>query len=530
MEQFLNIETLIMVMLVVVSLVALIARRLNIPYTVALVVVGLVMSLQPFVHVTLTPELILTLLVPPLVFEAAFHLNLAELRRSLIPILVLAVPGVLLTTFVVGGVVAASVGLTLPLALLFGALIAATDPVSVVALFRAVGVPKRLSVLVEGESLFNDGTAIVLFNILLVVALGGQFTTPGAVLEFVRVSAGGIMIGLALGWLVSLLIARIDYYLIETALTALLAFGSFLIAERLHVSGVLAVVAAGLFNGNIGPRGMSPTARIVVINFWEFVAFIANSFVFLLIGLDVNFSNLALSWQAILWAVLAVGIARAIVVYGLSWLVNRTTSEPIPLTWQHILNWGGLRGAISLALALSLPATLGAQADLLRAMTFGVVLFSLLVQATTMRPVVRRLKIVTRSPEQVEYEISHARLTALRAAARHLESLHNQGLVSTHTFDRLMPALGQEIDTRLGTLREAIRSVPEVEAEELDTTLRELFRAQRSALAGLRHDGVLSDETFESLVADIDARLASGEFDLAIEDGPLNDEDEESYS
>lgn len=519
MEQFINVETLIMVMMVVVSLVALIARRLNIPYTVALVVVGLIISLQHYVRVSLTPELILALLVPPLVFEAAFHLSMAELRRNLVPILILAVPGVLLTTFIVGAVVGIGVGLALPLALLFGALIAATDPVSVVALFRALGVPKRLSVLVEGESLFNDGTAIVLFNILLVVALGGQFGTLGAALEFIRVSAGGIMVGLALGWLVSLLIARIDYYLIETALTALLAFGSFLIADRLHVSGVLAVVAAGLINGNIGPQGMSPTARIVIINFWEFVAFLANSFVFLLIGLDVNFTSLASGWHAVLWAVLAVGVARVIVVYGLSWLVNRFSSAAIPMAWQHVLNWGGLRGAISLALALSLPASLGPGADLLRAMTFGVVLFSLLIQATTMRRLVRRLNIVTRSPEQVDYEISHARLTALRAAARHLENLHNQGLVSTHTFDRLRPAVGQEIDTRLIAMRQAIRSAPEVEAEELDTTLRELLRAQRSALAGLRHDGVLSDEAFESLVADVDSRLASGEFDLAIEDG-----------
>jgi CPA1 family monovalent cation:H+ antiporter len=516
MEQYLNIESLIMAMLVVVSLVALIARRLNIPYTVALVVVGLLISLQQLVRVTLTPELILTLLVPPLVFEAAFHLSLAELRRSLVPILVLAVPGVIITTFIVGGLVSLGVSLVLPVALLFGALIAATDPVSVVALFRALGVPKRLGMLVEGESLFNDGTAIVVFNILLVVALGGSFSGVGAAVEFIRVSVGGILVGLSLGWLVSLLIARVDYYLIETALTTLLAFGSFIIAERLHVSGVLAVVAAGLINGNIGPRGMSPSARIVIINFWEFVAFVANSFVFLLIGLNVKISSLAASWQAILWAVVAVGLARAIVVYGLSWLSNRTSSRRLPMSWQHILNWGGLRGAISLALSLSLPAALGSDGDLLRAMTFGVVLFSLLVQATTMRWLVKRLNIVTRSPEQMQYEMSHARLTSLRAAQRHLESLHDQGQVSSHTYQRLQPAVEQQIDTRLGEVREAIRSVPEFEAEELDMTLREMLRVQRNALAGLRHDGVLSDEAFEDLVADVDARLASNSFDLVL--------------
>jgi CPA1 family monovalent cation:H+ antiporter len=232
---------------------------------------------------------------------------------------------------------------------------------------------------------------------MVVVALAGHFEASSALAEFIRVAAGGLLVGLALGWLVSLLISRIDYYLIETALTALLAFGSYLIAERLHVSGVLAVVAAGLINGNLGPRGMSPTARIVIFNFWEFVAFLANSFVFLLIGLEINLSSLLADWRAVIWAVLAVLVARAVVVYGLSWLVNRTTSSSISMRWQHVLNWGGLRGAISLALVLSLPTALGAERDLLRVMTFGVVLFSLLVQATTMRSLVRRLDIVTRT-------------------------------------------------------------------------------------------------------------------------------------
>jgi CPA1 family monovalent cation:H+ antiporter len=519
MNQFLQVESIIMAMLLVVSLVAVVVRRLNFPYTVALVVVGLLISLAQPLEIRLTPELILALFVPPLVFEAAFHLSLAELRRNLVPVLVLAIPGVILTTFIVGGMVSFGVGIALPLALVFGALIAATDPISVVALFRALGVPKRLSVLMEGESLLNDGTAIVVFNIMVVVALAGQFHASTALAEFIRVAAGGVLVGLALGWLVSVLIARIDYYLIETALTALLAFGSYLIAERLHVSGVLAVVAAGLINGNMGPRGMSPTARIVIFNFWEFVAFLANSFVFLLIGLDIDVSDLLADWRAVVWAVLAVLVARAVVVYGGSWLVNRTTSSSISMRWQHILNWGGLRGAISLALVLSLPTALGAERDLLRVMTFGVVLFSLLVQATTMRPLVKRLNIVTRSEGQVEYEMRHARLTSLRAAQRHLENLHHQGLVSTYTFNRLKPAIEGEIDSRAEAVRDAIRSVPELEAEELDTTLRELLRAQRSALLGMRQDGIISDEVLENLTAELDARLISGEFDLEAHEG-----------
>src|SRR5574341_1300115 len=410
MEEFLQAETLIIELLLIVSLVAFVVQRLRVPYTVALVVVGLLITFQSPLEINLTPQLILALFVPPLVFEAAFHINFTELRRHLPHIIVLAVPGVILTMLIVGAVVARATQLSLPVALVFGALIAATDPVAVVALFRALGVPKRLRVLGESESLLNDGTAIVVFNLVLTVALTGHFSLVDGIADFVRVAAGGTVVGLALGWAISRVIARVDDYLIETTLTTVLAFGAYLLAERLGVSGVLAVVAAGLVNGNIGPQGMSPTTRTVLFNFWEYMAFLANSLVFLLIGLQVNVPALADAWQPALWAIVAVLIARVVVVYGLSWVVNRW-GEPVPPRWQHIVAWGGLRGAISLALALSLPESLGADRDLLRVMAFGVVLFTLLAQATTMRPLIRWLRIITRSEAQVEYETRHARLT-----------------------------------------------------------------------------------------------------------------------
>jgi CPA1 family monovalent cation:H+ antiporter len=401
------------------------------------------------------------------------------------------------------------INLSLPLALVFGALIAATDPVSVVALFRTLGVPKRLSVLIEGESLFNDGTAIVLFNLMLVIVLTGKFSLADSVVDFFVISIGGILVGLVLGWLIAQLISRVDNYLIETTFTTILAFGSYLIAERYGFSGVLAVVAAGLVNGNISPQGMSPTSRIVIFNFWEYVAFLANSLVFLLLGLQINISSLLSSWQPILWAILAILVARFIIVYGLSWLGNHF-SEPIPFRWQHILNWGGLRGAISLALVLSLPAEIGPERDLLRVMAYGVVLFTLLVQSTTMSPLIRRLKIITRSEAQVEYEIQHARLTALRSADARLDRMHNDGLLSSHTWERLKRSVTGEASVLAEKVRGMLLADPALEAEELETGWREMLRAQRNSLLNLRHDGVISEDVFEQLATEVDAQLIEG--------------------
>ena len=508
MDKFISTETLVIELLLIVSLVAIAVRRLRVPYTVALVVVGLLLTSQQPLELSLTPELILALLVPPLVFEAAFHISFNELRRDLLSVLLLAVPGVIIATLVVGGLLTLLTALAFPMALLFGALISATDPVSVVALFRVLGAPRRLEFLVESESLLNDGIAIVVFNLMLTLAFTGRFDLLKGVADFVRVAAGGVTVGLALGWLTARLIARVDDYLIETTLTTVLAYGAYLVAERLHFSGVLAVVTAGLVNGNIGPQGMSPTTRIVLFNFWEYVAFLANSFVFLLIGLQINLATLAAAWQPVGVAILAVLLARAVAIYGLGWL-TRNFPEPVPLPWQHVLNWGGLRGAIALALALSLPSALGPGRGQLQVMAYGVVLFTLLVQSTSMRPLLGKLRVVTRGATQLEYELRHARLMAFRAAALHLDQMYQDGFLSTHAWESLKPELLARADSMARAVRELLLANPSLAAEEVQSVQRELLRAQRAALLDLRRDGVISEEAFEKLVAEVDAEITS---------------------
>ena len=503
-EQLLPIVAIVIGMLSVAVIVGIAARRLRVPYTVGLVLIGLVLALRSPLQVQISADLILALLVPPLLFEAAFHLNYNDLRYNLKPILALAVPGVILTTLIVGGVVAWGTGLALPIALVFGALVSATDPVSVVALFRAMGVPRRLQVLLDGESLFNDGTAIVLFDLVVTFAVIGaaNFNLIFSVVDFIRVAGGGLVVGILLGSAVSQLISRIDDYLIETTLTSILAYGAYLVAEALGVSGVLAVVAAGLVNGNIGPQGMSPTTRIVVFNFWEYVAFLANSFIFLLIGLQIELTVLFENWRLILWAIFAVLLARAIGVYVLSRI-----EREIPLKWQHILYWGGLRGAISLALALSLPDKLPALSEQLQVMAFGVVLFTLLFQGFTMKSLVRWLGVIERSPAQDEYERRHARAVASQAAYRHLNRRFSQGLLSEHTWKLVKTLLEEYNRTLVEAVQEVMTSDPSVEAEELDTARKEALRAQRSALSGLRKDGVISEDTYAQLVSEVDAAI-----------------------
>jgi len=249
---------------------------------------------------------------------------------------------------------------------------------------------------------------------------------------------------------------------------------------------------------------MSPTTRVVVFNFWEYAAFIANSFIFLLIGLTIDLNLVLTNGRAILWAILAALVARAVSMYGFS-----TFGREIPFKWKHILFWGGLRGAITLALALSLPEIpgLAGSRSTLQAMAFGVVLFTLLVQGTSTGWLIRRLKIVQRTESQQEYELRHARYVAGRAAYDYLRRITQQGIISEHTWLTLSPLIQKQNDTLVDAVREAIKSDPVVEAEELDTARREALRAQRNAMRGLLRDGVISEENYMTLVGEVDAAL-----------------------
>ncbi|HEX9987409.1 MAG TPA: Na+/H+ antiporter [Chloroflexia bacterium] len=385
-------------LLIAVMAVAVITKYIRIPYTVALVIAGGIIAISPInLNVDLSPDLILVVFLPALLFEAAYHLHFMEVRDTLRPIALLAVPGVLLTALSVASILFYVAGLSWQTAFLFGAIISATDPVSVLAIFRQLGAPRRLSVILEGESLFNDGTSLVIFRIILAGAIAqaagdALFTVQ----EFLFVVLGGLLLGALAGFLASRLLLHVDDYLVETTGTLVLAYGTYLLAERVGVSGVIAVVVAGLVFGNYGQSvAMSPTTRAAVAASWEFFGFLANSLIFLLIGLEVNLADLGRFWAPTLLAILAVLLVRTLVVAVASWIL-RHIHRPIPFRWQTVLIWGGLRGSLALAMSLSIPFAIAPNTpfpdrDLILAMTFGVILFSLLVQGLTMGALLNRL-------------------------------------------------------------------------------------------------------------------------------------------
>lgn len=398
--------TALILLLLIASGVAMITRWVPVPYTVALVVVGLVTSqlhFLPTIHIS--PDLILLIFLPALLFEAAWNLDLKSLRENLAPILLLAVVGVMVSVGIIGAILHYGVGLSWSLALLFGAIVSATDPISVLAIFRKVGAPKRLAVIIEGESLFNDGTAAVVFRILAGIVIGATNATSstGMLLvsslgRFLLACVGGVLIGAAIGFAASSITAFFDDHLLEITLTTISAYGSFILAETFGVSPVIAVVIAGIVVGNYGRKqGMSPNTDVAVDSFWEYAAFVVNSLVFLLIGLEVRFSFLAQYARVIAWAILAMMIARAVSLYGVVQISNRFANK-VSGKWQHVLFWGGLRGALSIALVLSLPLDTPARVEL-TAMTFGAVTFSLLVQGLTVSPLLRLLGIKAKQPK-----------------------------------------------------------------------------------------------------------------------------------
>jgi CPA1 family monovalent cation:H+ antiporter len=378
------------ILLLLAAVVAIVTRRLRLPYSAGLVAAGMVLALFTFApQVRLTKTLLFTALLPPLVFEAAFNIDWKRLRSDFALLAVLATVGLSISAAVTAAGMHYLVGWQWLSCTAFGVLIAATDPVSVIAIFREAGARGRLLLLVESESLLNDGTAAVAFSVVVALATGAGVSGLGVVRMLVLMIGGGVLCGGLVAGVALLLAGRTQDHLVEITMTTVAAYGSFLLADRLNLSGVLATLTAGLVMGNNAEGIFSARGRESLMAFWEYAAFVANSLIFLLIGIRTGHSHILLFWFPAAMAILLVTLGRATAIYPCCALFWRSRQR-VPLSNRHVLFWGGLRGALALALALGLPAEVPAREQVIT-VTFAVAAFSILVQGLTMRPLLRLL-------------------------------------------------------------------------------------------------------------------------------------------
>ena len=397
---------LFVVLVAIACVVALVTRRLSIPYSVALVVAGLAISLVgPAADLDITPDLILAVLIPGLVFEAAYKIHLDELRRTFPTVVVLAVPGVAVTAAVVAEIVSRTTGLDRGLAFLLGAIVCATDPVAVVAIFKRLHAPARLATVVEAESLLNDGTGVVLFTIALTA-----ISQPVGIVEGFWTFLVTVIVSAAIGAGAGLIAVRTmrvaGDHLVEVMVSVVAAYGTYLLADTFHQSGIIATVVAGIVIGNPGRRlALSERTTEALDLVWEFVAFLLTALTFLLVGVVITPATLVDALPVIVAGYAAITVARAIVVYGVigggQRLLRPRSAHRLPVGYLHVMFWAGLRGAIAIALVLALPKDLPSR-DIVAGAVYGIVLITLLVQGTTAGRVVRRARILgpAHSPER----------------------------------------------------------------------------------------------------------------------------------
>jgi CPA1 family monovalent cation:H+ antiporter len=519
--------------LVIACGMALLAKRLKVPYTVLLVVAGLAVSLlldgapglrEHLEKIKLQPELLLQVFLPILLFEAAFHVDLRSFLNNRRAILFLAIPGVIigmvLTTAVFVPVAQLIRGdMMWQIGLVTAAMLAATDPISVVALFKEFTVSKRLGIIVEGESLINDGIAVVLFGVVVKITAdslgltiptlddqGGNVQALHVLGNFLQEVFLGTAVGVAVGLAMSYLTSKVNDHLIEVALTAIAAYGSNVMAMQLHASGVIAVVVCGMMVGNVGAKhGMSPTTREAVFSFWEFAAFMANSFVFILIGLEIRLSELWADAGLIVAFFVIMILVRSVIVFGVHNLVRREDLR-LKKPWLPVITWSGVRGSLSMVMAMMLVASDSegeTTRKLILNLVFGVVLLSILLQGTTIEWLMKRVGLIVETREEIEYEMALARRQAIRCLVDNLEDAERKGILSHGTFEILHDRLVERREANDKRIAEMLEHTPTLNNLELKMHATQLRALEKQVYRDLEKEGDLDYESMESLVRDV---------------------------
>ncbi len=512
-----DVEVILVALFISVVVLAAAARAINVPYPIVLVIGGAVLGLLPGLpDVQLDPDLVLVLFLPPLLYTGAFFANLRDLRTNLRPIALLSIGLVIATVLAVAWVAHELIdGLSWPAAFALGAIVGPTDPVAATAIARRLGVPRTLVSVLEGESLVNDATALVAYRIALAAAAGAGFSLLDASWEFLWKAAGGIALGLVIGWVIAWIRERLDDPLIENTIGLLSAYAAYVPAEHLHVSAVLAAVTVGCYVGWQAPRIASPATRIQGFGMWELLQFLLNAILFVLIGLQLpvvldgldDFASMTLLGYAAAVSA-AVVLTRLVwqqtVVFILRAVDRRESVRARRSTWQLrvVGGWAGMRGAVSLAVALALPLDFE-QRDLLIFLTFAVIFVTLVLQGLSLPWLIRRLGVIDDGAQESHEELK-ARLVATKAALARIEELKAEEWTRDDTLERLQSQYQyrkRRLAARAGKIED---DGYEDRSFAYQTILREVLEAQRAEVVRLRDEGTISNEIMHRIERELD--------------------------
>ncbi|WP_437673540.1 cation:proton antiporter [Sorangium sp. So ce131] len=495
-----RLESLLLV-LAVGSAVAIGAKRVGIPYNVALVIVGLLLVVVDVLPNTpMDPEVILIAFLPVLVFEGALFADADSLRSASRPILALAVPGVMISLLGTAAVATLVLALPFAVALLLGALLSITDTVSVLLAFRSVRVPHRLAAIMEGESLFNDGTALVLVVLASRVVSSGAFHADETLRELVVAMIGGAAVGGAFGAVGTALLRRTPDHLTAILASIVLVFATALLAERLHASPVIAVVVLGVIVGKAARRLLEPSRVLALQGFWETSGFALNVLLFLLVGMQIQAEMLLREAASIGLALIALHAGRAVAVYGCFGVLRALTGEVVPLRWQHVMLLGNIKGALSMAAVLSLPSDMPYR-DRLVTIVFGVTFVTLAAQALPFARILRFLRVAMTTSDSV-LDAAKATLIAARRGQAELDELLAAGLVSRKEHAERRAAFQRRV---IGA--EAALQTPQGEAVRDHLTDLALLTAQKAAVLDAARRGLIAADTANAHANELDRAM-----------------------